>query len=151
MGDREAVKYLAAWVPPDDIMAMFPNLEVLFSVGAGVDQFDFSTLPPQLPVVRMVEAGIINGMVEYASMAVLALHRDLLPYVAQRAARWQPIRVWPASARRVGILGLGLGRGGRAEARGLRLRRGRLEPLAPFDRGGALLCGGGDERPAFLA
>ena len=38
---------------------------------SGVDQFDFSVLPPGLPVVRMVEPGIVQGMVEYATMAVL--------------------------------------------------------------------------------
>ncbi len=109
IGDPADVKYLAAWVPPDHIMTQFPNLEVLFSVGAGVDQFDLSTLPHELPVVRMVESGIINGMVEYVTMAVLALHRDLVSYVAlQRVSAWKPIRVLPASARRVGVLGLGV-------------------------------------------
>jgi glyoxylate/hydroxypyruvate reductase A len=109
IGDPLQIRYLAAWMPPDYIMAQFPNLELLLSVGAGVDQFDFSKLPPELPVVRMVEPGIVDGMVEYVGMAVLALHRDLVPYVAQqREQAWKQIRVWPASTRRVGILGLGM-------------------------------------------
>jgi len=107
-GDAAAVRYLAAWMPPDDIMAQFPNLELLFSVGAGVDQFDFSKLPPQLPIVRMIEPGIVDGMVEYAVMSVLALHRDLPAYLdQQRRGVWEQIRVYPASRRRVGVLGLG--------------------------------------------
>jgi glyoxylate/hydroxypyruvate reductase len=111
-GDPASVRYLAAWLPPDDLATRFPNLEVLFSVGAGVDQFDFDALPPGLPVVRMVEPGIVGGMVEYVTMSVLALHRDMPAYLAQqRAETWRPIRVRPASARRVGVLGLGeLGR-----------------------------------------
>jgi glyoxylate/hydroxypyruvate reductase A len=109
VGDPADIRYLAAWMPPDDIMAQFPNLELLISVGAGVDQFDFSKLPPELPVVRMVEPGIVDGMVEYVTMSVLALHRDLVPYIAQqRDQLWRPIRVWPASTRRVGVLGLGM-------------------------------------------
>lgn len=109
IGDPAEVRYLAAWVPPDDIMATFPNLELLFSVGAGVDQFDFAALPPELPVVRMIESGIIDGMVEYATMAVLALHRDLITYVVQqRDANWSSIRHQPAAKRRVGVLGLGV-------------------------------------------
>lgn len=120
-GDPAAVRYLAAWLPPDDLMARFPNLEVLFSVGAGVDQFDLAALPPGLPVVRMVEPGIIGGMVEYVTMSVLALHRDMPAYLAQqRAESWRPIRVRPASARRVGVLGLG------------ELGRAVLGALAPF-------------------
>ena len=44
IGDLSEIRYLAAWMPPDDIMAQFPNLELLISTGAGVDQFDFSKL-----------------------------------------------------------------------------------------------------------
>lgn len=103
------MRYLAAWLPPADAMGTFPNLEVLFSVGAGVDQFDFASLPPGLPVVRMIEDGIIGGMVEYVTASVLALHRDFPRYrELQGAQRWEPIRVHPASARRVGVMGLGV-------------------------------------------
>ncbi|MGN6094410.1 MAG: hypothetical protein ACTHOL_18830, partial [Luteibacter jiangsuensis] len=75
-GDPREVRYLAAWQPPEDLAVRFPNLEVLFSTGAGTDQFDFSMIPETLPVVRMVESGIIAGMVEYVSLAVLSIHRD---------------------------------------------------------------------------
>ena len=109
IGDPAAVRYLAAWTPPDDLAQRFPNLDILFSVGAGVDQFDVSRLPPDLPVVRMVEPGIVDGMVEYVTLATLALHRDLIDYIAQQRARvWEPIRLRPAAGRRVGVLGLGL-------------------------------------------
>jgi glyoxylate/hydroxypyruvate reductase A len=54
MGDPRAVRYMAAWEPPHDLATRFPNLEILFSTGAGVDQFDFSAIPASLPVVRMV-------------------------------------------------------------------------------------------------
>jgi glyoxylate/hydroxypyruvate reductase A len=109
IGDPADIRYFAAWMPPDDLMTQFPNLELLISVGAGVDHFDLSKLPPDLPVARMVEPGIVDGMVEYVSMAVLSLHRDLIDYVAQqRAEVWKQIRVRPASTRRVGVLGLGM-------------------------------------------
>ena len=81
------------WEPPDDLAQRFPNLDILFSVGAGVDQFDVSRLPPDLPVVRMVEPGIVDGMVEYVTLATLALHRDLIDYIARQRAR-----VWNRSA-----------------------------------------------------
>jgi glyoxylate/hydroxypyruvate reductase A len=108
-GQPERVRYLAAWVPPQDLERQFPNLEVLFSTGAGIDQFDLAALPPDLPVVRMAEPGVVAGMVEYATMAVLALHRDLPAYIRQqREGRWATHRVHPASKRRVGVLGLGV-------------------------------------------
>jgi glyoxylate/hydroxypyruvate reductase A len=108
-GDPREVRYLAAWQPPDDLAERFPNLEVLFSTGAGTDHFDLAAIPPSLPVVRMVESGIIGGMVEYVSMAVLSIHRDWQTYRSQqRAGNWQAHRVYPASSRRVGVLGLGV-------------------------------------------
>ncbi|MDR7151840.1 glyoxylate/hydroxypyruvate reductase A [Hydrogenophaga palleronii] len=107
--DPHEVRYLAAWEPPADLATRFPNLEVLFSTGAGVDQFDFSVIPETLPVVRMVESGIVNGMVEYVTLAVLSLHRDWHTYrQQQQEGRWQTHRVYPASSRRVGVLGLGV-------------------------------------------
>jgi glyoxylate/hydroxypyruvate reductase A len=108
IGEPEAVRFLAAWLPPADLAARFPNLELLFSTGAGVDQFDFAALPPQLPVVRMVEPGIVQGMVEYVTHAVLDLHRDRPAYRRAQVQRlWQPLPVRTAAECRVGVLGLG--------------------------------------------
>jgi glyoxylate/hydroxypyruvate reductase A len=108
IGDPARVRFLAAWEPPKDIATRFPNLELLLSSGAGVDQIDFAALPPELPVVRMVEPGIIRGMVEYVMHAVLDLHRDMPAYRRQQqVAEWQPLQVKPANERRVGVLGLG--------------------------------------------
>lgn len=151
-GDPARVRFLAAWEPPADIRGVFPNLEVLFSSGAGVDQFRFDQLPADLPIVRMVEPGIIGGMVEYVSWAVLDLHRDMPAYRRQQGvARWQPIQVRPAGQRRVGVLGLGsLGqavlqqlRGYGFDCAGWSRSRHALEGVHCF--------AGAEELPAFLA
>lgn len=108
VGETHEVRFLAAWEPPADLERRFPKLELLFSTGAGVDQFDFAALPPQLPVVRMVEPGIVQGMVEYVTHAVLDLHRDMPAYRrAQQQCHWQPLPVRTAGECRVGVLGLG--------------------------------------------
>lgn len=111
-GKLDEVEYLIAWQAPAEFLATLPRLKVLFSSGAGVDHVDFSAVPAHIPIVRMVEPGIINGMVEYVSLAVLALHRDFFDYVAAKAARvWNPLEVPPASARSIGVMGMGsLGR-----------------------------------------
>jgi glyoxylate/hydroxypyruvate reductase A len=108
IGDPLRVQYLAAWEPPSDIGTRFPNLKLLFSTGAGIDQFDLTALPRELPVVRMVEPGIIGGMVEYVTHAVLDLHRDMPAYRrAQQRREWKALPVKTAGERRVGVLGLG--------------------------------------------
>ncbi|WDH50646.1 glyoxylate/hydroxypyruvate reductase A [Pseudomonas chlororaphis] len=107
LGNPEEIRYLAAWQAPDDL-SLLPNLEVLFALSAGVDQLDLARLPPDLPVVRLLDPGITLGMCEYASFAVLSLHRDMLRYRQQQLARcWQAHLLQPAAQRRVGVMGLG--------------------------------------------
>lgn len=109
VGDPAQVRYLAAWKLPPDLMKTFPHLEVLFCVGAGIDQLDLSQVPESLPVVRMIEPGLTDGMVEFATLAVLAIHRDWPVYaVQQRERRWQALPVRTAASRRVGIMGMGV-------------------------------------------
>jgi glyoxylate/hydroxypyruvate reductase A len=150
-GDLSEVEYLIAWQAPGEFLAALPRLKVLFSSGAGVDHIDFSAVPPHVPVVRMVEPGIIDGMVEYVTFAVLALHRDAFDYVAaQSKGTWAQSEVWPASTRTIGVMGLGV------------LGRAVLERLATFgfrlrgwNRSRRTLPGvesfaGAEELPVFL-
>jgi glyoxylate/hydroxypyruvate reductase A len=108
VGDLDQVEYLIAWQVPPRFLDTLPRLKVLFSSGAGIDHVDLSAVPAHIPVVRMVEPGIINGMVEYVSLAVLAHHRDFFAYVAAKDARvWTPLEVPAASARTIGVMGMG--------------------------------------------
>lgn len=109
IGDPQDITYLAAWLAPDDVQTLLPNLQVVFALSAGVDQLDLSRLPDTLPVVRLLDPGIGRGMCEYACFAVLSLHRDMLRYRQQQIENnWQAHRLVPASKRRVGVMGLGL-------------------------------------------
>lgn len=108
MGEPADVRYLAAWEPPPGLVEDLPNLEVLFSVGAGVDQFDLSRIPREVQVVRMIEPLLTQGMAEYVALATLAIHRNLIGYVAaQRERRWQAMELVPVAERRVSVMGLG--------------------------------------------
>ena len=109
IGDSSEVRYLVAWLPPDDLPRRFPRLEVLFSTGAGIDQLNFAGLPPHVAVVRMVDPDLTASMADYAIFGVLALHRDIPFYLdAQRQGRWAPRQVSRAADRTVGIMGLGV-------------------------------------------
>lgn len=152
VGDPAEVRYVAVWEPLPDLARRFPNLQIVFSVGAGVDQLDYAQLPDSVPLVRMIEPGITETMVEYVMMAVLALHRDIVTYVAQQRERcWRTLPVQPASSRRVGVMGLGvLGRAVlmRLGAFGFR-RAGWSRARHSMDD---VECYAGEEQlPAFLA
>ena len=109
LGDPADIEYLAAWQVPDNLHDVLPNLKVLFALSAGVDQMDLGRLPSTLPVVRLLDPGISQGMCEYACISVLSLHRDMLRYRRQQGeGLWQPHTLVPAAKRRVCVMGLGL-------------------------------------------
>lgn len=150
--DAGEIRHLVAWTLPDELIAALPALEVLFSVGAGIDQLALDRLPPDLRIVRMIEPGITGTMADYVSMAVLALHRDL-PFhlAAQRSGQWVWRDVPPAAERRVGIMGLGeLGQAALVAlaGHGFRLSGWSRSPRAIP---GVRCFAGHDELPAFLA
>lgn len=147
-----SAEYLVAWEPPPDLAARLPDLKVLFSSGAGVDQFDLARVPAHVTLVRMVEPGIVEGMVEYATLAVLALHRHLPQYLEQqRESRWAPIKLVAARERRVGVMGLGVLGTAVLERLGAfgfeRLGWSRSPKLIP----GVTCSAGREALPAFLA
>jgi glyoxylate/hydroxypyruvate reductase A len=106
--DPAEIRYLITWTAPENL-DRFSNLEILFSIGAGIDQMNTDGLPAEVLVVRMVEDGITRMMQEYVTLSVLALHRQWPLYIAQqKAGNWQPYDIVSAPDRRIGVLGLGM-------------------------------------------
>ncbi|UWU95682.1 glyoxylate/hydroxypyruvate reductase A [Bradyrhizobium sp. CB1015] len=146
----EKVRYLLTWNAPDDL-SRYCNLEVLFSIGAGVDQFKPETIPGHVKLVRMFEDGIVRMMQEYVVLGVLMLHREMLAYWQQQSRGvWQALATSQASDRRVGFLGLGM----LAQAATDRLRPFRFS-LAAWSRSEKVVEGvtcfhGEDQLGSFL-
>ncbi len=102
--------------PPPGSLQGLPGLRLIQSLWAGVDRLlDDPTLPPQVPLARMVDPAMTAAMAETALWAVLALHRGFFAYAQrQRQAVWQPHV--QRRADEVPVLVLGQGQMGSAAA-----------------------------------
>ncbi|MGR4001525.1 MAG: glyoxylate/hydroxypyruvate reductase A [Alphaproteobacteria bacterium] len=108
--DYESVHWAMAWAPPDGVLAKFPNLTLIQSIGAGADHLrSDSQLPRGIPVTRMVEPTLTQTVLEHTLMFVLMSHRLLPMYLEQQQRKewiqYENFKV--ASSRSVGVLGLG--------------------------------------------
>ena len=106
--DPAEVRYAAVWKPRAGELAAFPNLRVIFNLGAGVDALIADASLPKLPIVRVAVDDLTKRMTEYVVLHVLAHHRqEIYLRDSQREKRWEPKYQWPAGAVSVGIMGLG--------------------------------------------
>ncbi|TNE62729.1 MAG: glyoxylate/hydroxypyruvate reductase A [Alphaproteobacteria bacterium] len=101
--------YAFVWEAEPGLLKRFPNIKAIFSLGAGVDHLMRDPdLPKDVPIIRMGDDGLKEGMAEYVLMSVLMHHRQMpLLATAQSKARWQRVFSRPARHVRVGILGYG--------------------------------------------
>lgn len=107
--DPAAVHYAAVWKPEPGELSAFPNLKVIFNLGAGVDAVLADKGMPDVPLVRVAVDDLTSRMTEYVVMHVLMHHRQQ-PYLARCQAKreWEPLMQWAAKDVRVGVLGLGV-------------------------------------------
>lgn len=111
VGDIEDIDYALVWKPDHGFLATLPNLKVIYSVGAGIDHLAADPdLPRHIPVVRMVDPALTQGMMSYVSWACLHLYRKIfLAQSQQRKKQWldEPVVRLASDKKTVGILGLG--------------------------------------------
>jgi glyoxylate/hydroxypyruvate reductase len=153
VGNAADIDYVAAWLPPPNVVASLSNLKVIFSLGAGVDAIlGDPTLPAGVPIVRVNDPDLTNRMSEYIVLHVLMHHRqqrrldDL-----QKRGVWDSFATHAARDLRVGVMGLGVL--GQDAARKLTIMG---FDVAGWSRSAKVLEGvqtfaGADERDAFLA
>lgn len=104
---REA-EVAMCWNAPAGVYAQMPRLRLVHSIAAGVDNVVAGQDLRGLPVCRVVDPRLAEGMVQYVLWSVLHFHRRLdLAQANQRARIWQRPPLQPASDCRVGLMGLG--------------------------------------------
>jgi glyoxylate/hydroxypyruvate reductase A len=107
--DPTLVKYAAVWKPKPGALRLYPNLDVIFNLGAGVDAVLADATLPDVPLVRVAVGDLTQRMTEYVVMHVLMHHRRQGYYAESQEKRvWAPKLQWAARELRVGIMGLGV-------------------------------------------
>lgn len=108
-GEADEIDVALVWRAEAGMLAGFPNLRLIQSLGMGVDHvFADPDLPPGVPVARLIDPDMVRQMSEYVLHAVLRHHRGIDRYDAQqRAGEWLKHPLADTEATRVGVLGLG--------------------------------------------
>lgn len=102
--------YAVGWGPPPEFFTSQPRLRAFFTTGAGVEHVTSNPkLPPDLPLVRVEDAGMGPQMVDYCRYEILHWMQRRDEYAAHRAAG-----VWKQHAPSfrdewsIGVFGLGV-------------------------------------------
>ncbi len=105
----EDVTFAVLWNHPQGILAEYPNLKGIASMGAGIDHIlNDPGIPHDLPVARIVDPGLVQSMSEYVLTAVLQHFRDFPAYQNNQQNRtWDTLPPKDINKCSVGILGLG--------------------------------------------
>ncbi len=108
-GNEKEINYALLWNPPDDLFEKLPNLRVIFSIGAGIDGIvKVKSRPKHIPLVRLSDKELTNGMVQYVIYSVLRIHRNMADYdQLQQDQEWGFYEQVAACDCRIGIMGLG--------------------------------------------
>jgi glyoxylate/hydroxypyruvate reductase A len=101
-------RYAVVWLPPPEVFTVERGLRAVFNAGAGVERLlAMPGLPPELPILRLVDAGMAPKMAEYVCFYIARITRGLHRFGGPSAVRdWnfdRPRGTPPT----VGVLGLG--------------------------------------------
>ena len=106
---RDEIDYIIAWKPPAGEIRKYPNIKAILSLGAGIDGITCDPeLPRDVPIARLVDRCLTEGMTEYVVYWVLHHHRRMGDYAGMMAAKeWDNYLQADTQTTTVGVLGLG--------------------------------------------
>ena len=106
-GTPDDITAAVTWNHPEGSLALFPNLALIHSYGAGVDHIlSDASVPAGIPICRVVDPGLAEQMQAYIHACLLEKRFSTGRYRDQQRERlWRPLE--QARGNHVGLLGLG--------------------------------------------
>lgn len=107
--DDAPVPYIVVGRPSPGVVSSVPGLKLVLSLNAGIEHLLASgEVPSHIPIVRLVDDGLAEGMSDWVLAHALAWHRNLAAYRDLQSRRqWSPLKEKLARERIVTILGAG--------------------------------------------
>lgn len=104
-----ACDYAVLWAPPAALLAQLGQVKAVFLMGAGADAIlKFGESLPDVPLVRLGDAGMAVQMAEYVAYASLRYFRRFDEYEQQaRHGLWSPLPSYEKQDFTIGVMGLG--------------------------------------------
>jgi len=110
VGNRDDITHAVVCFPEPGELAKLPNLKAMHSLWAGVDHATRDKdLPLDVPLIRMVDHSLSQGMLDYVTGHVYRHHLQMPKFEAlQRRAEWLQEVPPLVEERTVGIMGIGV-------------------------------------------
>lgn len=108
LGDKAEITCAVVWNHPHGILGELPSLNLICSMGAGVDHIiSDPDIPSHIPITKIVDDRLSFSMSNYIVMAVLHHHRRWDKYMQDKAQQ-----IWDQAANpeidiQIGIMGFG--------------------------------------------
>ena len=102
--------YAVLWSPPAALLPELQHVKAIFLTGAGVDAImKFNDQLPDVPIIRLGDAGMAIQMAEYVTHAVLGYYRRMPEYaLLARQGEWRQLPQHRKEDFTVGVLGTGV-------------------------------------------
>ena len=88
-GSARNARYAVVWQPPTDLFRVETSLRAVFNTGAGVEWLlQMAALSPDVPLFRLVDAGMAPKMAEYVCFYVARITRGLDRFIPSQLVNW---------------------------------------------------------------
>lgn len=105
--DPSEIDYVVTWKHPKGAFNKYPNLEVIASIGAGVDHI---ICDPEIPrsalITRVIDEQLTRDMSTFVLSLVLDKMRNISLHHSEK--KWNPIPYKTLNDEKIGIMGLGV-------------------------------------------